>query len=178
MHRCVHLDDSPSGFDLAESVVQVGGIRALEVNHFVGRKDLALLARCAVQISLDELVFARHNLDILARHRPELHWSIEFRIHHGMDVRVSREFRIQHTQNRCVVSVLIRVHLRQQLKQRMRVRHDFVVVRVLRDFAHREHARSLRTVASEKGFCLSRSLASVPEFVASAAVLHIETQRS
>ena len=162
MARRVHLRGSPCGFDFADPVVEISGVRSLEVDHLVRREELPLLASRAVQISVDELLLAWDNLDVLRRHRPEFDGTVRNLVNHGMQICVSRELRIEDAENGRVVSVLVRVDLRQQLEDRMLIRDHFVLVAILRSLAERVHGRSVSAIAGKIRLRASRHARGLP----------------
>ena len=174
----VHLRRSPCCLNLADPVVEISGIRSLEVNHLVGCEELALLARRSVQVAFDELLLAWDDVHPLRRHRPELDWTVRHLVDDGMQVGVSRELGIQDAKNRRVVSVLIRVHLRQKIEDRMVVGDDLVIVSVFRCLAKRVHRRRVRRVTGEIRLRATRHARRLPELVAVRLASNIEPQRS
>ena len=181
VQRDIGCHSAPRGLDLAESVVHVAGVRQLELDDLLGREvDLLRLGR-AVAVAADERLaaarVARHDLDPLARQRPQLHGNIGRVTDHGVQVCVAREFGVQHAQDGRVEAVLVRVDLRQEFQDRMVLGDDLVVVAELRGLGHRVTRRELREVAGKVRLRAASRPARVPELLRAVATAHIEAQR-
>ena len=177
MDRGVLHRRAPCRLDLAHAVVEVVRIRTPEVDHLVRLEDLPLLDRRTVQIALDEDLFAGNDLHVLRRHRPELDRTAEPLVDDRMQVGVSRELPIEDAEDGRIEAVLIRVDLREQLEERMRVRDLLVVAPVLGDLADDGARRMLRRVACEVRLRPAIRSSRVPELRPGAPVPHVEPER-
>ena len=136
MNRLVHLLGEECGLYLALAPIHVVGIRPLEVDHFINLESLAVLSIHAVHVAVDKRFLSGDDLDMLARERPKFDGNAKPLVDHGMNESVSGQLAEERPKHRCIKSVLVRVHIRQQLKERMRVHDLFIVVADARALAH------------------------------------------
>ena len=180
----VHLVDglvrhrrAPCGLGLAETVVEVGGIRPLEVDHLIVREEAPLLAACAVEKTVDQLLLAGDDLHPLARHDPEFGRTAERLVDHGMEVGVASEFGIEDAQHGAVEAVGVRVELGQHLEHGVHLGDDLVVVAVLGGLRHHSRRRLRGHVAREVRLRPQSWAARLPKRLLLAASAHIEADR-
>ena len=116
----VQIDRTPGGFHLAETVEQIIRIRPLEVQHLVRLERDLVLSLASVRVSGDELLRIGNDLDPLRRHRPEFGRHSE-RVRNDVQVGVAGELLPERPRRREVKAVHRRVHLAEQVEDRMRL---------------------------------------------------------
>ena len=94
-----------------------------------------------------------------------------------MQIGVARQLSEENAKDGRIESVLIRVHLREQLENRMRVFDDLEVVAILGGLRERVSARQLLEIASEVRFRATRCLARVPQLCARASIPNVKPKR-
>ena len=78
-----------------------------------------------------------------------MHRNAETLIDDGVNVGIARQLAVQNAEDGRVESVLIRIDLREQLKDRMRVIDDLEIFAVLCGLRERVSARSLFEISEE-----------------------------
>ena len=122
MHGFVLLHDAPASLHLAETVVEVAGIRVSPVADLVGRKKPLLVVPHAVGVALDELARVRlagDHVHPLRGHRPQLGRPAEHRVRDRVQVRVAGQLEVEEPKLGQVVAVHPRVARPQQPQDRV-----------------------------------------------------------
>ena len=168
---------APCRLGLAQTVVEVRGIRTLEMDHLVIWEEPTLLAASAVEETVDQLLLAGDDLHPLARHHPEFGRTPERLVDHGMEVRVAREFRVQDAKHGSIEPVRVRIELRQHLEHWVHLGDDFVVVSVLGRFRHDARRWLRRRISGEVRLCPQSWTTGLPKRLLLSASTDIEADR-